>query len=128
MRTGRAVFLSMFPGREPVKPFSSRENGLHGCSTSPSIRKIALTAPPLCEVESATNSACWLLPEDTRIAFRARSATLEQFPLNRSLEVHDVHSRGNGREFAGRRLSLSNSPPVFAAQTSSAPGRLALAS
>ena len=86
-----------------------------------------LTAPPLFEVDSATNSACWFLPEDTKIAFRARSATLEQFPLNRSLEVHDVHSRGNAREFVGR-LSLSNSPPVFAAHTSSAPGRFALAS
>ena len=86
-----------------------------------------LTTPPQDEVELVTNSACWFLPEDTKIAFRARSATLEQFPLNRSLEVHDVHFRGNAREFAGR-LSLSNSPPVFAAHTSSVPGRLALAS
>jgi hypothetical protein len=87
-----------------------------------------LTTPPQDEVELVTNSACWFLPEDTKIAFRARSATLEQFLLNRCLEVHDVHPRGSAREFAGHRLSLLNSPPVFAAHTSSAPGRFALAS
>ena len=86
------------------------------------------TTPPQDEVELVTNSACWLLPEDTKIAFRARSATLEQFPLNRSLRTHDVHPWGNAREFAGDRLSLLNSPPVFAAHTSSAPGRFTLAS
>ena len=83
-----------------------------------------LTAPPQNEVELVTNSACRLLPEDTEIAFRARSATLEQFLLNRSLESHHVHDRGSARESAGALLDSFDSPPVFAAHTSSAPGRL----
>jgi hypothetical protein len=75
-----------------------------------------------------TNSACRLLPEDNQIAFRARSATLEQFLLNRSLVTRDMRDRGSAGGFAGGLLSSLNSPPVFAAHTSSAPGRLALAS
>ena len=88
-----------------------------------------LTAPPLNnEVELVTNSARQLLPEANTVESRARSATLDKFFFSRFLGAHAVHPRGSARKFAGRLLNPLNSPPVFAAHTSSAPGRFALAS
>ena len=85
-----------------------------------------LTAPPLVEVELVTNSARKLLPEANMIESRARSATLDKFFLSRFLGKPIARPEGNACN-AGRLLSLLNSPPVFAAHTSSDPGRFALA-
>jgi hypothetical protein len=90
-----------------------------------------LTAPPLVEVELVTNSAQQLLPEANMIESRARSATLDKFFLNRFLReliAKPITLPTGNACHAGRLLSLLNSPPVFAAHTSSAPGRFALAS
>ena len=86
-----------------------------------------LTAPPLVEVELVTNSARQILPEANTIESRARSATLDKFFLSRFLGEPSTHPVGTACN-AGRLLSFLNSPPVFAAHTSSAPGRFALAS
>ena len=85
-----------------------------------------LTTPPQDEVELVTNSAQQLLPEANTIESRARSATLDKFFLNRFLGK-PIAFAGNACN-AGRLLSPLNSPPVFAAHTSSAPGRFAPAS
>lgn len=86
-----------------------------------------LTTPPQDEVELVTNSARQLLPEANTIESRARSATLDKFFLSRFPGRASAHPAGNACN-AGRLLSFQNSPPVFAAHTSSAPGRFALAS
>jgi len=92
-----------------------------------------LTTPPPEEVALVTNSACRLLPEDNRTAFRARRANLgrsysDQIVFSRLPARDDVPSRDSAWEFAGRLLKVLNSPPDFAAQTLSAPGRFVLAS
>ena len=87
-----------------------------------------LTAPPLnIEVELVTNSARQILPEANMMESRARSATLDKFFLSRFPGQPITPPAGNACH-AGRLLSFLNSPPVFAAHTSSAPGRFALAS
>ena len=86
-----------------------------------------LTAPPQDEVELVTNSARQLLPEANTIESRVRSATLDKFFLSRFSGRPTADPAGNACD-AGRLLSFLNSPPVFAAHTSSAPGRFALAS
>ena len=86
-----------------------------------------LTTPPQDEVELVTNSARQLLPEANTIKSRARSATLDKFFLSRFPGRMSTYPAGNACN-AGRLLSFLNSPPVFAAHTSSAPGRFALAS
>ena len=87
-----------------------------------------LTAPPLNEVELVTNSARQVLPEANTIESRARSATLDKFFLSRFLGKPITQPAGSACIDAGRLLSFLNSPPVFAAHTSSAPGKFALAS
>ena len=86
-----------------------------------------LTTPPQDEVELVTNSARQLLPEANTIESRARSATLDKFFLSSFPGKSSTHPAGNACN-AGRLLSFLNSSPVFAAHTSSAPGRFALAS
>jgi hypothetical protein len=83
-----------------------------------------LTTPPQDEVELVTNSACWFLPEGNEFASRARSAILDKFFLNKFSARPSVPPGGSAWN-AGGLLSVLNSPPVFAAHTSSAPGRFA---
>jgi hypothetical protein len=125
MRTAGAVFLNALWEQELLAPFSFKENGLYGRLTALGIRKTALTTPPQDEVELVTNSARQLLPESNMSMTRARSATLDTFFLSRFLRRLPMAPAGRARELAGRLL---NAPPVFAAHTSSALGRFALAS